>query len=1161
MSTTTMCPIPTKEAVPEEPPVYTDLSQQFVLFEESDQSITPPSAVEENQSEEQAETLYGDEVNPSHTSDYYSNVVECVMEEPEEVRMVDGKSKGSIQKARQLRKRNVRRGGGNGLCPPHPPEDVPVVNWTEPNEIKHIFPKTYNYVVYAQARYSSQYLNLSKWRKEFDFFLDKYKYWCDIIQRRQLSNHKEITKAKQLVGQLRWLLDHCWEGDESKPLVPEMLWRARKEEARRCEQLLIRKEYYKREVLVKSAATSLSRRTNASTQKSFGEYKDDRSCSFKDSTKKSSSGFQKKKDQAGIAGAVVGLQKIPLSDKIKKEQEEQDNDALNFWKERGQIVRKRAHLFSLQFLVRRWAKVLKQLQTPSSIVRSLSHLIIVRNRLEKYVQDLAAAYETIKDSNDLDEQMIHVLLRRDALLKREMRSSGLGSLTNGWVIFESKSPKVLKRKLGKKMGSLEVSKSPGEFSSSNTSSTLLKVRDYLDDDGKSASVPTANSRTEHITCNSSKVTTITELDDTKNTEINVSERSGLTIEAEIPRPVAIKPSNLTEDEKNRLELQEVVAVEALWAAFAKTETPKCKNFSCYFKDDKPILAAIEAVLNSCRSYRAVLEVPLPKTLADLRRGLKFRNIQEAVGLLQTLIIERHEAKTVPSSRTVHPIIQDTCSENVGRSVGRRVDLTPFETPEIRRLRAQFTASAAVPKLNAAVSLETADAPGSAVLKSGVELGIDIKREVDELALKKKQKQEDDGVAESSAKELAKGKKPKENEEKIEMLATNRPKRHIKAPHRFIFDDEEREEEKKKKKIARARTKTGKGQKIEKALEKVKETVPENNESKEKSDKKTDLLSSPMEISNMETIVVIPEDDIVNENDCNCWSSNGDDEMFLGLDLIDVSATHEFKCEADGTVHDMLRYIATLKNGTAMEVSRRMYELWTTRKEIAYKTRQQREISSEVMQKEQVPSTNLLMHPDSAGSSNDEVINRDNLSGIHSSDSVIQPLPTGPCSSRNIAFGGAAGEQNESGDCGPWRQVAFRKDASLSGPAKMDKLKTQYDHLLMISEKSYVGKLLAEWMYVPEGGPFDDRVKRIRQFVQELEDVLNHPNSTWRDYFNMKKYLQTLIDNIMVDFSALTGQASSNCHLPSSNITFSSSRSTVSDVERDNADVSIRPNSN
>lgn len=46
--------------------------------------------------------------------------------------------------------------------------------------------------------------------------------------RKQLIDQKEITKAKQLVGQLRWLLDHCWEGDESKPLVPEMLWRARK---------------------------------------------------------------------------------------------------------------------------------------------------------------------------------------------------------------------------------------------------------------------------------------------------------------------------------------------------------------------------------------------------------------------------------------------------------------------------------------------------------------------------------------------------------------------------------------------------------------------------------------------------------------------------------------------------------------------------------------------------------------------------------------------------------------------------------------------------------------------------------------------------------------------------------------------------------------------
>lgn len=72
---------------------------------------------------------------------------------------------------------------------------------------------------------------------------------------------------------------------------------------------------------------------------------------------------------------------------------------------------------------------------------------------------------------------------------------------------------------------------------------------------------------------------------------------------------------------------------------------------------------------------------------------------------------------------------------------------------------------------------------------------------------------------------------------------------------------------------------------------------------------------------------------------------------------------------------------------------------------------------------------------------------------------------------------------------------------------MNKLKTQYDHLLMISEKNYVERLCSEWMYIPEGGLFDDRVKRIRQFIQELEDILNQPDSTWRDYFNMKSSFQ------------------------------------------------------
>ncbi|KAM3719256.1 Acetyl-coenzyme A synthetase [Dirofilaria immitis] len=1097
-----MCTTTAKEIMPEELSVYTDLSQQFVPFEESDESATSPVTVKENEADKQPRNFCDEAVKQSPSSDYNSNVIgHEAPEEPEmlkEFKMADEKPRASAQKTKNFRKRNTRQGGGNGLCPPHPPEDVPIVNWSEPHEIKHIFPKTHNYVVYAQARYSSQYLNLSKWRKEFDFFLDKYKYWCDIIQKKQLGNHKEVTKAKQLVGQLRWLLDHCWEGDESKPLVPEMLWRARKEETRRCEQLLIRKEYYKREVLVKTATPSLSRRANASMQKVVGRYDSDRSCSLKNNIKKPTFMFQRKiTEQTETDGSVTGLQKMPLSNKIKKEEDEQEDNSLNLWKERDQIIKKRAHLFSLQFLVRRWADVLKQLQTPTGIMRSLSYCTIVRNHLEKYVRDLISAYEKINDSDDLNEQMIHVLLRRDMLLKQEMRNSGLESLINNWIIFESKA--------------------------------------------------------EQVACDLSKLKNTMELTATRNSGARIPGRSALTTKTEIPRPVAIKPSNLTEDEKNRLELQEVVAVEALWAAFAKTETPK-------FKDDKPLLDAIETVLSSCRNYRAVLEIPLPKTLADLRRCMKFRNIHEAVALLQALIIQRHEAKT-----------------------GRRVDLTLFETPEIRRLRAQCAATAAVHNSNPTVSLKPAEVASQLSTSTGVKPSRnDIKLEQDEMLSKKEQKQLVEGTIESGKEEeLEREIKPEKNDGSIEILAAKRPKRQIKAPQRFIFDDEEKEEEKKKKAVSSTRTKIAKGSNS-KTGDKLKETSQHGSGRKRKREKKADSSASSMEFSNMETIVVIPEDDGVNVNDHNYWSSNND-EMLLGLDLVDVTTEHEFKCESDGTVHDVFRYVATWKNGTSKEVSRRVYELWTNRKtaeeseQAATKkskikdlsiikgaesiAEQQRTTLPEITQHKQISSINFMTDLDYIGNSKERMINHDHTSSVFSNDSINRFSITGPCSSQNIISGDISGKQNEDGDCGPWRQVAFRKEASLGGPAKMDKLKTQYDHLLMISEKSYVGKLYSEWMYVPEGGPFDDRVKRIRQLVQELEDVLNQPSSTWRDYFNMKKYLQTLIDNIMVDFSALCGQAELTHLLPTSNITFSSSRSTMSDVERVNADVSIRPNSN
>lgn len=59
MSTTAIFATTTKEIKPEEPPVYTDLSQQFVSFQESDESATPPVTVEENEPDKQSRNSNG----------------------------------------------------------------------------------------------------------------------------------------------------------------------------------------------------------------------------------------------------------------------------------------------------------------------------------------------------------------------------------------------------------------------------------------------------------------------------------------------------------------------------------------------------------------------------------------------------------------------------------------------------------------------------------------------------------------------------------------------------------------------------------------------------------------------------------------------------------------------------------------------------------------------------------------------------------------------------------------------------------------------------------------------------------------------------------------------------------------------------------------------
>lgn len=131
------------------------------------------------------------------------------------------------------------------------------------------------------------------------------------------------------------------------------------------------------------------------------------------------------------------------------------------------------------------------------------------------------------------------------LLKEDMCENGLESLTKDWVIFESKSPKDLKKKMDREMSFRESSKSPMKFSSSSPSSTLLKVRDYLDDDVKSAAPAKPNSRARQEMGISSEVTNTIQIAAIGDSETCIPGKPDLTSDTEIPRPVAIKPSNLT----------------------------------------------------------------------------------------------------------------------------------------------------------------------------------------------------------------------------------------------------------------------------------------------------------------------------------------------------------------------------------------------------------------------------------------------------------------------------------------------------------------------------------------------------------------------------------------------------------------------------------------
>lgn len=90
-------------------------------------------------------------------------------------------------------------------------------------------------------------------------------------------------------------------------------------------------------MLVKTTVSPLSGRVNINIH-------GDRSCSLKNDAEKLSFIFQRDIQQAKIDSNFVGLSKSPLSNRLSGEEEEQ-SDSPNFWKERDQIIKKRAYAY------------------------------------------------------------------------------------------------------------------------------------------------------------------------------------------------------------------------------------------------------------------------------------------------------------------------------------------------------------------------------------------------------------------------------------------------------------------------------------------------------------------------------------------------------------------------------------------------------------------------------------------------------------------------------------------------------------------------------------------------------------------------------------------------------------------------------------------------
>lgn len=138
-------------------------------------------------------------------------------------------------------------------------------------------------------------------------------------------------------------------------------------------------------------------------------------------------------------------------------------------------------------------------------------------------------------------------MHRNDQLKQELNDNGFEWLTQKWIIFESKSPDdFINRPEKRSTGSTilpEPSKSPVKLPTPNTT-TLLKVRDYLDDDGKVDAMMTLTIDEPMATSTPLSSKTSKQRKEAKAGKdvVDIQQTSESTPTNNIPRPVPIKPA-------------------------------------------------------------------------------------------------------------------------------------------------------------------------------------------------------------------------------------------------------------------------------------------------------------------------------------------------------------------------------------------------------------------------------------------------------------------------------------------------------------------------------------------------------------------------------------------------------------------------------------------